>query len=224
MVSLRLYRIYGSLKLRLCLEKMHPSNLNSGSVYVIDYGREIIQWNGSNSSLQHRTKCRIICHRINKCDRQSKAEYREIDENDKNDHFWERIQTLGKNQDEKSYSDLAENTNTLYKVSSKIDPDLEKHIVLSGDIKKSVLADNACYILDAGVEFFLWIGKNADTSLKVKANEMISKLMIIMERPEWISFHNCHQFAETEYFKLRFIDWETDSAKTQDWKTVFGKY
>jgi Gelsolin repeat len=47
-------------------------------VYLLDTGKLIYQWNGSMSTLQNKSKARIVASRINKHERNSKCEYIEI--------------------------------------------------------------------------------------------------------------------------------------------------
>ena len=75
---LRLYRIHGKLDLQLCLVEPACLALKSESVFLLDWGLEMFQWNGSKANLQHRTKCRIIADRINKLERVSRAHFIEI--------------------------------------------------------------------------------------------------------------------------------------------------
>lgn len=62
----------------------------------------------------------------------------------------------------------------LYRVFPKIAPDLESHIVEVGNIKKSMLVSDGCYVLDCGVELYLWIGKKAWADLKKIATELFA--------------------------------------------------
>jgi hypothetical protein len=174
----RLYRVFGKQTLRLCLTELQPGSLKSENVYLLDVGLELFQWNGSRSSLQHKSKCRMACERINKCDRQSKAVYYELAEGESHHRFSEVIGTIsGSNLIDHQYNTIfdtiAESTNILYQVQSLESEDLK--IISSGILHKSDLNTNSCYIIDAGVEFFLWIGNNADNILKNShANQLLS--------------------------------------------------
>jgi Gelsolin repeat len=173
---IRLYRIYGVKELRLCLMEPSASSLESTGVYILDWGLECFQWNGLNASLQHKSKCRMVCQRINKGDRQGKADFLEVDEGEESERFWgilnQRISKYTKAQME-SFKALSETTNTLYRVTSVIE-DIEKHVVGKGLLKKELLKEDGCYIVDAGVEIFMWMGKEADPLLKSSTNDFLS--------------------------------------------------
>lgn len=175
----RLYRIFGTRQLRLCLTELKWQSLDPDSVFLLDTGYDIFQWNGSKSKLQHKTKCRLVCQRINKGDRQGKASCEEFNQGDETEEFWEILggrpssdyrtdETLS------IFVNLAETTNILYRVFSTLAPNLESHIIASGQIKRSLLMNNGCYIIDAGVEFFLWIGNDVHPELRLVANDLLT--------------------------------------------------
>ena len=61
----------------------------------------------------------------------------------------------------------------LYRVFPKQAPELEFHIIASGIIKKGLLVTDGIYVLDAGTELSLWIGKKAWIELKNAATESL---------------------------------------------------
>jgi hypothetical protein len=178
----RLYRVFGKQTLRLCLTELQPGSFKTENVYLLDVGLEIFQWNGSRSSLQHKSKCRIACERIKKCDRQAKAVYYELAEGDTHQRFSEVIGIITEshvidNQYNDIFETIAESTNILYQVLSLENEELK--IISSGILHKTDLDTNSCYIIDAGVEFFLWIGNNADNTLKnAHANQLLSVIIM----------------------------------------------
>ncbi|KAJ3360582.1 hypothetical protein HDU91_004517 [Kappamyces sp. JEL0680] len=73
----KLYRVDGKsqLPLFLVIVELKRETLDPRNVYILDAGREIYQWNGKDSSLQSKSKARMIASRINKEERVGKAEY-----------------------------------------------------------------------------------------------------------------------------------------------------
>jgi len=63
--------------------------LDSNSVFLIDAGLELYQWNGKKSSLANKVFCNILLRRINSNDRNHKAEIITYEEFEEEDSFWE---------------------------------------------------------------------------------------------------------------------------------------
>eukprot|EP00842_Homolaphlyctis_polyrhiza_P003903 jgi/Hompol1/4513/HPOL_003677-RA len=251
---LRLYKMHGKTDLQLALVQTTYSSLRSDAVYILDWGLEIYQWNGSKSPLQHRVKCRIICERINKLERIGRAEIVEFDEWEESERFWdilggqrtqedadretadqdhensETSSGIDKHSDndedseerreEKYFEKLAYSPATLYRVFPKIAPEIESHIVAVGKLRRAVLFSDGCYILDAGVELFLWLGKNAWPQLRSMATELLAKIASSQKRPAWIALNRCVDQHEPEVFKLRFRDWDTVNLDSINWRDV----
>jgi hypothetical protein len=131
------------------------------------------------STLQNKSKARIVAARINKHERNGKCEYIEIgmfliltvEEGEETKAF---LEFLDQTVDEAIQKSL-EQTLDLYRVFPKMAPELEDHILASGGkIKKNLLASDGVYILDAGTEIYLWIGKEAWPEIRSLSNQLLS--------------------------------------------------
>jgi hypothetical protein len=71
-------------------------SLNTNNVYIYDDGCSIFQWNGSSSTLQHRSKARIFCNILQKAVRNKNANYVEIEESEETDEFWNILNMCGR--------------------------------------------------------------------------------------------------------------------------------
>ncbi|KAJ3258638.1 hypothetical protein HK103_003427 [Boothiomyces macroporosus] len=145
------------------------------------------------NAVLHKSKGRILAGRINANERAGKAEFAELEEEEDNLRFWEILEG---------------DRGMINGVFPKIAPDLESHIVEVGNIKKSMLVSDGCYVLDCGVELYLWIGKKAWADLKKIATELFAKVVASQSRPPWVTFSKLTENAESEVFKHRFVDWE----------------
>ncbi|KAI8923913.1 hypothetical protein BC831DRAFT_403171, partial [Entophlyctis helioformis] len=227
---LRLYKVYGRSNLCLCLVEPGYWSLKSDAVYILDWGLEIFQWNGSASALQHRAKGRMVCNRLNRLERVGRAHFVEMDEWDEVPRFWEILGGERTREDAEAEAEAAADGDAdadgdeadrdarrfealgmaphrLYRVFPKMAPELESHIVAAQVIRRSVLVSDGCYVLDAGVELFLWIGKNAWPQLRAMATELLAKVVASRDRPSWVGLVKCIDQHEPEIFKLRFTDW-----------------
>ncbi|XJO75768.1 hypothetical protein BDV3_006392 [Batrachochytrium dendrobatidis] len=230
---LRLYKMHGKTGLRLCLVETLFSSLKSDGVFLLDWGLEIFQWNGSASNMHHRVKCRMICDRINTLERVGRAHVVVVDEGDEPFRLWEilggeRVPPVLENscsgtkpvQQESQFDVLAKAPSILYRVFPKIAPQLESHQVATGDISRSLLVSDGCYILDVGVELFLWLGKNAWPQLRSMATELLARVASSRARPKWVGLTRCIDQHEPEIFKLKFCDWDGFSLHYVDWRDV----
>ncbi|KAI8899011.1 hypothetical protein BC833DRAFT_525213 [Globomyces pollinis-pini] len=227
----RLYELRGKKGVTLHLVKLIISTLKSECVYVLDSGLELYQWNGLQSSLQHRSKGRMLLGRINKQERSCKASVIELDQNDEDDRFWEFFSNRDQDQIEGKFyltfhlfknkidfkGDLVElsNRTILYRVFPKVAPDLESHIVSTEKLKQTMLIKDGCYVLDFGVELFMWFGKDSWKDLRKVSTDLFAKVVASVPRPKWVGFTKCVDGAEPEVFKLRFEDWEIKNDFTQ---------
>ncbi|KAI8805423.1 hypothetical protein BJ742DRAFT_681070, partial [Cladochytrium replicatum] len=224
---LRLYRVLqnrrGARDVVLRLVEPVASSLSSDTVYILDTGaRDIIQWNGSAAGLNMRSKCRMLVGRMNGASSSGKTSSRslEYDEGSEPNRFWDLLQGQTPQHVETSeddlFWDLAQRPATLYRVTSNLDPEPQSHIIAietdggpaSRASSPSTLLDSRyCYVLDAGVEMFLWIGKDSPVSLRENVTELLARLVAIGSRPKWIALHKCVEAVEPDVFKLRFPDW-----------------
>ncbi len=71
--------------------KVEPNytQLSPSSVFILDYGHEIYQWNGPRSLLHHRLKARLICTRINTAERKGRARFSEMNAKEEIPRFWD---------------------------------------------------------------------------------------------------------------------------------------
>ncbi|KAJ3301510.1 hypothetical protein HDV03_000707 [Kappamyces sp. JEL0829] len=170
----KLYRVDGKSQLPLFLVELKRETLDPRNVYILDAGREIYQWNGKDSSLQSKSKARMIASRINKEERVGKAEYVEQEQGQENERFCEILDSLDVSVDEDEPRADHLQFVDLYRVFPKIAPELESHIVATGKLKKSLLVTDGIYILDVGTEISLWVGKEAWSELRAISTELFT--------------------------------------------------
>ncbi|KAI8808765.1 hypothetical protein BJ742DRAFT_677556, partial [Cladochytrium replicatum] len=221
---LRLYRVLqnrrGARDVVLRLVEPVASSLSSDTVYILDTGvRDIIQWNGSAAGLNIRSKVRMLVGRVNGVSSSAKTSGRTLEHDEGNEpyRFWDLLQgqrpQIVEPSEDDIFWDLAQQPATLYRVTSNLDPEPQSHAIallpdgLALGLKRALLDSRYCYVLDAGVEMFLWIGKDSTVSLRENVTELLARLVAIGSRPKWIGLHKCVEGVEPDVFKLRFPDW-----------------
>ncbi|KAJ3146964.1 hypothetical protein HDU86_008325 [Geranomyces michiganensis] len=254
----RMYMLCGNKEIKLRLVCPNARSLDSANVFLLDWGNQLYQWNGAQSSLQQKAKCRILTSRINRHERVGKATTFEIEEGSETPEFRNMlggaraVRSPSKPQDDKSDSEAhtsddsdaevdrrAREVDTfaqqqaddarfavigdapvvLYRAFEDLSDEVDTHIVKVGKLARAMLVSDAAYVLDAGVELFLWIGKNAPLDLRQMATELLARIAPLQKRPKWVGLHKLMEGHESEVFKLRFPDWDTTSQEV-NWEEV----
>ena len=103
----------------------------------------------------------------------------DLDEGEESAGFWEALEFRDEGEDDERLDDddfplsSALECLQLYRVFPKMAPELESHIVATGKIKKELLVTDGIYILDAGTELSLWIGKKSWNELRDAATTFL---------------------------------------------------
>lgn len=360
----RLYQVLGNRRTRFTLVAPSALSLQSNSVFLLDLGNILVQWNGKKSTLQHKAKCRITAERIIRLERSVKGElftfdegfdepeikeeideiendtnvkknYTELSDNEVLEMFWDELggKPIIEEGDEqisklpvynynpilysvvKPTADILERSKTVKTVSSegglgskrsintenvvdnsvpslivekvptksntKIDGEEEgpymeqeefgsndalhslvsqsgslrasrasrlnidstssndisaseevefveefaevnpvEHIVAQNIFSRSYLETDKCYVLDAGVELYIWIGSIASLQLRKNVTEFLTKIVPLRKRPKWTGVHRLVEKCESEPFKLYFDDWDSKPLAGIDWQKV----
>ncbi|KAI8904251.1 hypothetical protein DFJ77DRAFT_484554 [Powellomyces hirtus] len=213
---LRLYMLCGNKEIKLRLVNPNARSLKSTNVFLLDWGRELYQWNGSLSTLQQKVKCRILTARINRHERVGKADVVELDEGDETARFWAILGAEPQQAEDELFAAIGDAPVTLYRAFEDLSEDVGTHVVKVGKLARAMLVSDAAYVVDAGVELFLWIGKNASLELRGMATELLARIAPLQKRPKWVGLHKLMDEHESEVFKLRFPDWDTTAHEHGD--------
>lgn len=113
-----------------------------------------------------------------------------LDEGEESSGFWEALEFRDEGEDDERLDDddfplsSALECLQLYRVFPKMAPELESHIVATGKIKKELLVTDGIYILDAGTELSLWIGKKSWNELRDAATTFLRVWLSAQNMPD----------------------------------------
>ncbi|KAJ3306409.1 hypothetical protein HDU76_004826 [Blyttiomyces sp. JEL0837] len=222
----RVYQVTHRPHVFLTLVEPKRSSLKSDAVFIVDTGMEIYLWNGITSTAANRHLGRIIADSIKSAERAGMAKLVEVDEETDEDAVAEVYQKLesGESNHPDTDTDIEQSKNivteshpptvTLYRVPKKtIGDDLVEHkvgeagSVNAKGLQRRLLDSKGCFILDAGVEVFLWIGSKARNRTKSMAAPFLARVIRLTDRPRWFALHRVIDGFESEVFKLKFSDW-----------------
>lgn len=219
----RLLQVKGRRNIRVNQVEMSPKSMNTGDCFVLDAGRLIFQWNGSESSSAERMKTLEITRKIRDEERSGQAVIHVL-EDGKSDAateklFWEKMgcaKTVIRNSasgiSDEEFSRKGADAVFLYHVSDASGK-LAITPVTARPLTKDMLNSSDCYVLDVvGSNLFAWVGKGATNNEKITASKMALDFIKSKGYPQWTPFTRVVENGETPLFKQNFKDWPEKDA------------
>jgi gelsolin len=197
-------------------------SLNDSDCFVLDSGLTIFQFNGTKSSAWEKRKAQAIVQGL-KASRLGKvnSEYVIDGLKDKGNKLIEEFWNLlggrpQKIKDEEEIKEAPKITLSMHHVSDASGKMTIKE-VCKGKLDKSALVSDDAFIIDAGGCLFVWIGKGANKSEKVRAMEFATEYLASQDRPPTIPIARVMEGKEPSEF------WEVFAGKTVGGRTQDAK-
>ncbi|KAL0337951.1 UNVERIFIED_CONTAM: Villin-3 [Sesamum calycinum] len=83
---------------------------------------------------------------------------------------------------------------------------------VDGELSKSILENNKCYLLDCGAEVFVWVGRVTQVDERKAASQVAEDFLASQNRPKSTHITRLIQGYETHSFKSNFDSWPLGSA------------
>ncbi|KAB2093900.1 hypothetical protein ES319_A02G122600v1 [Gossypium barbadense] len=210
----RLYVCRGKRVVRLKQVPFARSSLNHDDVFILDTQNKIYQFNGANSNIQERAKALEVIQFL-------KEKYHEgtcnvaivddgkLDTESDSGEFWVLFggfAPIGKKVT--SEDDVIPET-TPAKLYSITDGEVK---IVEGELSKGLLENNKCYLLDCGVEIFVWVGRVTQVEDRKAASQVAEDFIVGQNRPKTTRITRVIQGYETNSFKSNFDSWPAGSA------------
>lgn len=194
------------------------SSLNHDDIFVLDTESKIFQFNGSNSSIQERAKALEVVQYIKDTYHEGKCEIAAIEDgklmaDPETGEFWGFFGGFAplprKAASDNDKSADSHSTKLLSVEKGQAEP------VEADSLKREFLDTNKCYILDCGLEMFVWMGRNTSLDERKSASGVADELVsgIDQLKPQII---RVIEGFETVLFKSKFDSW----PQTPDRKSV----
>ncbi|KAK4709838.1 hypothetical protein R3W88_004351 [Solanum pinnatisectum] len=196
------------------------SSLNHDDIFILDTKSKIFQFNGSNSSIQERAKALEVVQYIKDTYHDGKCDVAAIEDGKlmadaETGEFWGFFGGFAP-LPRKTTRDEAKNIDTvptrLYRVQKG-----QAEPVEIESLTRELLDTNGCYIVDCGIEVFVWMGRNTSLDERKTASGAADELLLGLDRPK------CHvvrviEGFETVMFRSKFDSWpqSTNVAVTED--------
>ncbi|KAK4392468.1 Villin-3 [Sesamum angolense] len=170
----RLYICRGKRVVKLKQVPFSRSSLNHDDVFILDTKDKIYQFNGANSNIQERAKALEVIQFLKEKYHEGKCDVAIVDdgklqaESDSGE-FWVLFggfAPIGKKV--ATEDDI---------IPEKTPPQL--YCIIGGEVKnvdgelsKSILENNKCYLLDCGAEVFVWVGRVTQVDERKAASQV----------------------------------------------------
>ncbi|CAI8611125.1 unnamed protein product [Vicia faba] len=192
------------------------SSLNHDDIFILDTESKIFQFNGSNSCIQERAKALEVVQFIKDTYHDGKCEVASIEDgrlmaDSESGEFWGLFGGFAP-LPRKTFSDDD-------KTIDSHDPKLlcvEKGTaepVETDSLTKELLDTNKCYIIDCGLEVYVWMGRNTSLDDRKSASGATDELVRSTDRPKSQITRVIEGF-ETVMFKSKFESWPQTSNVT----------
>lgn len=182
----RLLHLKGKKYVRVTEVPLAAASLNSGDVFIVDNGVDLIQWNGSKSGVSERAKAAALLQAI-EGERNGKAKGRVIEESEDDAEFWKHLGGKGAIKadggSDTDSEDIANAEKTLWKLSDATGAMKLTEVGKGKKLKKALLDTNDVFVLDAGHEVIAWVGAKASVG---------EKKFALKYAQEYVKQHNKH--------------------------------
>ncbi|ONK69614.1 uncharacterized protein A4U43_C05F24820 [Asparagus officinalis] len=212
----RLYVCKGKHVVRVGEVPFVRSSLNHDDVFILDTKRKIFQFNGSKSSIQERAKALEVVQYIKDTYHDGKCEIAAVEDGKlmadaAAGEFWALFG---------GFAPLPRKTaSEVVKVEEAYPVKLmcvekEKPVPVEADsLSRELLETNKCYLLDCGIEIFVWMGRNSSLEKRKNASAAAEELVRGPDRPKSHVIRVIEGF-ETVMFRSNFDAWPQTTAVT----------
>ncbi|WOH06479.1 hypothetical protein DCAR_0625907 [Daucus carota subsp. sativus] len=210
----RLYVCKGKRVVRLKQVPFSRSSLNHDDVFILDTKEKIFQFNGANSNIQERAKSLEVIQFLKEKYHEGKCDVAIVDdgklqaESDSGE-FWVIFGGFAPIGKKVASEDDAIPEKTAPKLYSIIAGQVNE---VDGDLSKSLLENNKCFLLDCGAEVFVWIGRVTQVDDRKAAIQVAEEFIASQNRPKSTHVTRLIQGYETNTFKSKFDSWPSGSA------------
>ncbi|KAJ8534232.1 hypothetical protein K7X08_007556 [Anisodus acutangulus] len=210
----RLYICKGKRVVRMKQVPFSRSSLNHDDVFILDSEDKIYQFNGANSNIQERAKALEVIQLLKEKYHDGVCDVAIIDDGNlqaesDSGSFWVLFGGFAPISKKVATEDDIVPERTTAKLYSIIDGQVNP---LDGELTKSILENDKCYILDCGSEVFTWVGRHTQLEERKSTIQAAEEYLANQNRPKSTRITWLIQGYETHPFKSNFDSWPSGSA------------
>ncbi|XP_038985787.1 villin-4-like [Phoenix dactylifera] len=185
------------------------SSLNHDDIFILDTKSKIFQFNGSNSSIQERAKALEVVQYIKDTYHDGKCEVAAVEDGKlmadaEAGEFWglfggfAPLPRKGASEDVKSAEVFS---------ARLLCVENGQPVPIDADsLTREMLQTNKCYLLDCGIEVYVWMGRNTSLEERKSASTAAEDLIREPDRPNAHVIRVIEGF-ETVMFRSKFDTW-----------------
>uniref|UniRef100_A0AAX7V0T9 HP domain-containing protein n=1 Tax=Astatotilapia calliptera TaxID=8154 RepID=A0AAX7V0T9_ASTCA len=213
----RLLHVKGKKRVIAKEVEMSWKSFNLSDVFLLDLGKNIIQWNGPKSNRQERLKVRFYFLNIRDRERGGRAEIRVVEGEAESsspqamelmtETLGERTVALKDGPPDEAVDQEQKGQLTLYQISDA-DGQMRVTEVATRPLVQDLLNHDDSYILDqGGVKIFVWKGKKANKEERQAAMTRALDFIKAKNYPITTNVETVNDGAESALFKQLFQRW-----------------
>ncbi|KAM4636552.1 macrophage-capping protein-like isoform 1-T2 [Discoglossus pictus] len=208
-----LYHVRGRKQIRAAETDLKWESFNKGDCFILDTGKFIYVWSGSQSNMMERNRARDLANQIRDSERRGSAKVEIIQEGEEPE---EMIQILGARPDtlrEGSPEDdkVADERHTkgavLYQVSNASGKMQVSRVGEGCLFRKEQLITDDCFILDSVGKIYVWKGKKANKEERESSLEIANEFLTLMKYSLKTQVQVVSEGNESPLFKQFFNNW-----------------
>ncbi|CAG5861638.1 unnamed protein product [Menidia menidia] len=216
----RLLHVKGRRLVRATEVDMSWRSFNKGDCFIIDLGKDIYHWSGSESNRYERLKTTQVANDIRDNERNGRATVHMIDEGGEPEAVIKElgpIPQLVAGGCDVAAEKTKENQASLYLISDAAGSMKTTLVADRNPFNQDMLSQNECYILDNGVDnnIFVWKGRNANTDERKAALAAAKKFIKDHNYSPKTKVQVIPAESETSLFKQFFLQWLEGEATGQ---------
>ncbi|XP_037131687.1 scinderin like b [Syngnathus acus] len=216
----RLLHIKGRRAIRATEMEMTWASFNKGDCFIIDLGKEIYQWCGSECNRYEKLKASHMAIHIRDNERNGRAKLHMVDEGQEPQAITEVLgpkpAIAPSTPDDEKVDASNRKKGALYMISDASGSMKLTVVAASSPFKQAMLSSDECYILDNGVDknIFVWKGPKANVSERKAAMSAGQKFIKDKGYSNKCQLQVLPAGAETILFKQFFSDWKDKDETT----------
>ncbi|XP_037537421.1 gelsolin, partial [Nematolebias whitei] len=216
----RLLHVKGRRAIRATEVDMSWASFNKGDCFIIDLGKDVYQWCGSECNKFERLKASQVAIDIRDNERNGRAKVHMVEEDQEPEDV---IKALGpkpaiapSTPDDEKVDTSNKKKAALYMISDASGSMKVTCVVQSSPFKQAMLSPEECYIVDNGVDqnIFVWKGPKANTSERRAAMSAGQQFIKDKGYSHKTQIQVLPAGAETTLFKQFFSDWKDREQTT----------
>ncbi|PWA99200.1 villin headpiece, Villin/Gelsolin, ADF-H/Gelsolin-like domain protein [Artemisia annua] len=210
----RLYTCQGKRVVRLKQVPFTRSTLNHDEVFILDTKDKIFQFNGANTNIQERTRALDIVQLFKEKYHEGTCNVAIVDDGKlqsegHSGEFWELFGGFAPIGKKVPNEDDIIPEKTPAKLYCIFGGQLQEVV---GELSKSSLRTDKCYILYCCSELFVWVGRTTRLDDKKASVQIVEEFIVTENVPKLTRVTRISQGHETNSFKSNFASWPSASA------------